>query len=47
MDLFTVFLIVFLLFYGVNYFVKHEVLGTIAAIAAVLAGLVGLIRLLN
>ncbi|MBA3679093.1 hypothetical protein H0W80_02795 [Candidatus Saccharibacteria bacterium] len=47
MDLFQIALVVFLLCYGVNYFVKNETLGAVAAIAAVVAGVVGLVRLVQ
>jgi len=47
MDLFTGALVVFLLCYGVNYFVKNATLGAITAIAAVVAGVVGLVRLVQ
>lgn len=47
MDLFTVFLVIFLLGYGVNYFVKDNTLGAIVAISAIVAGVVGLVRLVS
>lgn len=43
MDVETLALVVFLIGYGVNYFLRNEVLAVITAISAILAGVLVLI----
>lgn len=47
MDLFTVFLVAFLVLYGVNHFVKDPTLATVAAVCAIIAGVIGVLRLVE
>lgn len=46
MDMFTLFLVVFLITYGASVFVAERVLVVISGIAALVAGIIGLVKLI-
>lgn len=47
MDIFNLFLVAFLLLFGVSTFVNERVLVVLAGICAIVAGVVGLVRLVG